>query len=187
MYWLPRLEVYGKRPVRYIYDRYGGVNSTIAYVSSCDFAWQVSESGNKSSSLSLSFNWIIFDVDCVDCNFWRSQLICPFVVVMLVKMCLVTNFEVNPGCVVNWMFLMDLMKVECTGLKQVAFRYKDRSFFVSFFRIISESECFGIRWESWNLMGFGTLYIFCNGSSISHKPSVKFLFPCKIKYSSFIV
>ena len=42
-------------------------------------------------------------------------------------MCLVTNVEVNPGHVVNGLFLIDLMKVECTGLKQVACRYDTRS------------------------------------------------------------
>ena len=44
-------------------------------------------------------------------------------------MCLVTNFGVNTEHVVRLLFLVDLMKLECTGLKQATFRYEARSVF----------------------------------------------------------
>ena len=65
MYWLPQMEVYVKCTVGYIYYLSFFVNSTIVYISSCDFILRVSKSGNKSSSLSLSFIWIIGDGDFV--------------------------------------------------------------------------------------------------------------------------
>ena len=36
-------------------------------------------------------------------------------------------------------------------------------------------------------MGCGTIYLFCTGSEIYHKPSVKYTFTCNIKYSYFIM
>ena len=52
---------------------------------------------------------------------------CTFVVAILVERCLVTDFEVNTGHVVNLLFLMALMKIECTGMNQAACRYEDIS------------------------------------------------------------
>ena len=189
MCWLPHLEVYGKFPVMSIYALYFDVNLTIIYAEPCDLTLGASESGNKSSSLSSSFIRIFGDWNFVYCNLWSSWLMQPFVVAMILERCLVTNFRVNPGHVVNWIFFMDLMKVEFTGLKPAACLYKTRSVFVSFFRIITESECSDIGCntvKSWSLLVFGTIYLFCTSSAISHKPSVKFLFPCKVKYSYFI-
>ena len=60
---------------------------------------------------------------------------CPFVVAMLVQSCLVTNFKFNPGHLVNLLFLVALMKVECTVLKQATCRYDYRYTFVSFFKL----------------------------------------------------
>ena len=45
---------------------------------------------------------------------------------------------------------MDLMKLEYTVLKKEACRYEARSVFVSLFRIITESECSDIGWNTVN-------------------------------------
>ena len=135
MYLLPRLEVNGKIHVRSTYALYFGANLKLLYDASCHLTLGASKIGNKLSSLSYCLIWIIGNVDFVDCNFWCSWLMCTFVAMMLVESCLVTHFEVNPGHIVNWEFLMDLMEVECTGMKQEVCRYDTRFVFVSVFEL----------------------------------------------------
>ena len=109
-----------------------------------------------------------------------------FVASIIVERCLVNNFEFNPGHAVNQLLLMDLVKGDCEGLKQAACIYEARSVFVSLFNIITEIECSDIGCNAvkfWSLLGVGTIYSFFTGNAISHKPSVKFLYTFKIKYS----
>ena len=68
-------------------------------------------------------------------------------VVIIVERCLVNNLEVNPGHVVNLLFLMTLMKVWGKVPKQATCRYKTVFVFVSFL-IITESECSGIGYNT---------------------------------------
>ena len=61
---------------------------------------------------------------------------CIFVVEIPAERCLVTYLELNPVHVVNWLLLMALVKLECTGLKQATCRHNTRSVLYVFFGLL---------------------------------------------------